>query len=331
MPFLPRTLRSCRVAPLLAALCALPLLSGSAFGWGCEGHQTIALIARAHLTPEAAAAVDSLLSNNPIDAAISRYCKDRPADLMADSASWADDVRNTEKTGPWHYIDIPLAYVQTATADVMEWCPPIGPAVDGKDRSGCVVDAIQYEWTILRQNATQAPTRTKALRYVIHFVEDVHMPLHTTTNNDNGGNCAVINFFSETPATNLHSIWDTKLIQHQLAAKNLTQQQYAADIDRRFAARWSDWGTSKAGIAEWVWEGHRLAAQVTYGDLKPMIPVEDPDEPTDCNAEKAKTAALKITVGQAYFDQSIPVVEEQMAKAGYRLAAMLNQTFAPKQ
>ena len=59
----------------------------------------IALIARAHLTPAAANAVDQLLRENPIDPALSRFCKDRPNDLMADSATWADDAKNIEKTG----------------------------------------------------------------------------------------------------------------------------------------------------------------------------------------------------------------------------------------
>jgi hypothetical protein len=164
---------------------------------------------------------------------------------------------------------------------------------------------------------------------VIHFVEDLHQPLHTTDNDDQGGNCTVIGFFSDEKPTNLHSIWDTRLIQRELAEKKMTQEQYAADLDRRFAGRWNDWGTSQTGIAEWVWEGHKLAADVVYGDLKPAIPVEDPDQPTDCDAEKARVAALHINVSGAYFDQSMPVVDEQLAKAGYRLAAILNQTFAP--
>jgi hypothetical protein len=308
---------------------ALFLFSGSAFGWGCEGHQMVALIAHAHLTPEAAQAVDNLLRNNPIDAAVNRYCKDRPADPMADASTWADDVRATEKNGPWHYIDIPLAFHQTATADVMMWCPPIGPAIGTNDRTGCVVNALQYEWTILRQNATQAATRAKALRYVIHFVGDLHQPLHTTDNNDRGGNCTVINFFSDAQATNLHSIWDTKIIQRELAEKKMTQEKYAEDLDRRFSKRWEDWGTAKTGIAEWVWEGHRVATEVTYGDLKPAISVEDPDQPTDCDEEKARVAALHIAISGAYFDRSVPATEEQLVKAGYRLASILNQTFTP--
>ena len=59
----------------------------------------VALIARAHLTPAASAAVDRLLRENPIDPALNRFCKDRPNDLMADAATWADDVKNTEKNG----------------------------------------------------------------------------------------------------------------------------------------------------------------------------------------------------------------------------------------
>ena len=88
----------------------------------------IALIARAHLTPEASAAVDQLLRENPIDPTLNRFCKDRPADLMADSATWADDARNIEKTGEWHYIDIPLA-IDTRCGS-RKRCPEMVPAAD---------------------------------------------------------------------------------------------------------------------------------------------------------------------------------------------------------
>src|ERR1043166_8363102 len=97
------------------------ILAGNLWGWGCEGHQITALIARAHLTPAAAAAVDRLLKENPIDPALSRFCKDRPVDPMADASTWADDIRNTEKTASWHYIDIPLTTAGNTSLD--PWCP----------------------------------------------------------------------------------------------------------------------------------------------------------------------------------------------------------------
>src|SRR5580693_4382262 len=122
---------------LLCFLAMLPLATASAFGWGCEGHQMIALIARAHLTPAASKAVDQLLRENPIDPALNRFCKDRPADPMADSATWADDIKNIEKTGDWHFIDIPLAVRDSADGkDAMKWCKP----VDGKP--GCITSAL---------------------------------------------------------------------------------------------------------------------------------------------------------------------------------------------
>ena len=71
---------------LLTVFAALPLVSASAFGWGCEGHEMVALIARAHLTPQVSAEVDRLLRANPVDPAQDRNCRDHPDDLMALSA-----------------------------------------------------------------------------------------------------------------------------------------------------------------------------------------------------------------------------------------------------
>ena len=190
------------------------------FGWGCEGHQIVALIARAHLTPVASAAIDQLLRENPIDPALNRFCKDRPGVLMADSATRADDARNAEKTGEWHYNDIPLSVEK---GDAMIWCAPLGPSVNDKDRPGCIVNALEYEWNLLRDQAQPGPVRAKALRYVIHLTGDLHQPLHTEDNNDKGGNCTSMQFFAETRPANLHAIWDYKIIAHDLEAHHTTQ------------------------------------------------------------------------------------------------------------
>jgi hypothetical protein len=308
-----------RVSLLLIACC------GTAFGWGCEGHQMVALIARAHLTPAAAAAVDKLLSQNPIDPALNRFCKDRPADPMADASTWADDAKNTEKTGVWHYVDIPLT-VKGQTS-LSPWCPPIGLATGGKDRPGCVTNAIEYEWTILRDTAKSDTARATALRYVIHLVGDIHQPLHDSDNDDHGGNCTALRFYTEERPANLHAIWDYKLIQRELTIRKTNQTDFVAVLDQKFANRWQSWGETKTGAVEWAWESFALAKSVIYGDLKPPIPVEAPNPQSDCSEEREKVAALHIAVDNAYFEQTIPVVREQLAKAGYRLAALLNQTF----
>jgi hypothetical protein len=309
--------------PVFSLLALLPFATGSAFGWGCEGHQMIALIARAHLTPAASSAVDQLLRENPIEPALSRFCKDRPNDLMADSATWADDARNIEKTAEWHYIDIPLA--APSGSDAMKWCKP---APDGKP--GCIVTALDYEWALLRDMSQPAPVRAKALRYAIHLVEDLSQPLHAADNHDRGGNCTEIRFFSQEKPENLHAIWDYKIIARELEARKATQAQYAKTLDEDFARNWPLWGESNIDVPAWTWESHTLAATVAYADLKPPIPIASPDsglaDDAACMAGRAAVAALHISIDDEYVSHALPMIREQLAKAGYRLAALLNQT-----
>jgi hypothetical protein len=302
---------------------ALSIPATPAFGWGCEGHQIVALIARAHLTPAASAAVTKLLTDFPMDPKANHPCKD--LDAMVDAATWADDTRSSEKTGPWHYVDIPLS--EKDGRSLAAWCPPVGPSDDGKDRPGCVTDAIEYEWSILLDTSRSGLSRAVALRYLIHFVGDMHQPLHDSDNDDQGGNCTAIQFFAEERPANLHSIWDTKLIQHELGAKKETRADYAKDLDQQFADHWPVWGTSVVDPTAWAWEGSKVARTVTYGNLKPAIAVEQPGVPADCSAEREKVSALHIAIGDAYSDAAMPAIGEQLAKAGYRLADLLNRTF----
>jgi hypothetical protein len=117
------------------------------------------------------------------------------------------------------------------------------------------------------------------------------------------------------------------LIQHELAAKKENAAEYARLLDKEYADHWHAWGVPPVDPTAWAWENNRIARAFTYGNLKPAIPIEKPDPKADCNAERDKVAALHIAIGDPYFDASIPVVGEQLAKAGYRLADLLNRTF----
>jgi hypothetical protein len=282
----------------------------------------IALIARAHLTPAVSSAVDRLLRENPIDPTLNRFCKDRPNDPMADSATWADDARTIEKTGDWHFIDIPLAV--HVDSDAMKWCKP---EPDGQP--GCIVSAIEYEWAILRDKSRPAPMRAKALRYLIHFVGDLSQPLHASDNHDRGGNCTEIRFFAEPNPQNLHAIWDYRIIARDLEIRKSTQPQYARTLDEDFARIRPIWSESKGDILAWTWDSHALAATIVYADLKPPIPISSAGtaDQAECTAERAAVAALHISIDDEYVGRALPVIREQLAKAGYRLAGLLNQTF----
>jgi nuclease S1 len=316
-----------RIAVILLA--TIPFCNGSAFGWGCQGHQMVALIARAHLTPAASAAVDRLLLENPIDASLFRLCKDRPDDPIADAATWADDHRSVDKsTETWHYIDIPLAVHAGSIPEreAMKWC---APAAGGG--AGCIVSALDDQWAILRDASRPAAARAQALRYVIHFAGDVAQPLHASDNHDQGGNCTSISFFAEEKPRNLHAIWDTQLIARSLDADHLTQPQYARKLDERFAGHWAEWGESRTNFLAWAWDSHGIAESVAYGDLKPQIPTapaaEGQADKDACSIEREQVSGLHISIGDSYDAEALPVIGEQLAKAGYRLAGLLNQVF----
>jgi hypothetical protein len=306
----------------------MPLFAGSAFGWGCAGHQMIAFIARAHLTPTASAAVDRLLRDNPIDPALSRFCREHPADLMADSITWADDVKSTLKTGEWHYIDIPLAVTR---GNAMEWCPPIGPSVEGGDRPGCLLNALAAEIAILRDKTQPDAIRAEALRYVIHLLGDLTQPLHTDDNRDQGGNCVALRTSYQERPTNLHSLWDSGLIAEEAKRKQFTDAQFAAWLDREFSDKWDAWSNSPVDLEAWAWESHGLDASVVYSGLQPPVPVEPRDagraDKAACDEKTAQTGAMHITIGQPYIDAAMPVIHQQLVKASYRVAGMLNQIF----
>src|SRR5579863_5863595 len=84
-----------RLAGFFATLIALVFMASlgvpNANAWGCKGHQTVALIAEKHLTTEAKELVLKLLSENPIDPQLKRYCGSAVSDAMGDASTWADD------------------------------------------------------------------------------------------------------------------------------------------------------------------------------------------------------------------------------------------------
>src|SRR5258708_9609717 len=108
-----------KAVSLAGALALLLMTAPTAPSWGCKGHQTVALIAEKPLTPEAQQMVQKLLSDNPVDPKLRRWCGNATTDLMVDASTWPDDVRNERKNGPWHYIDIPRGKHK---GDLDEYC-----------------------------------------------------------------------------------------------------------------------------------------------------------------------------------------------------------------
>jgi hypothetical protein len=293
-----------------------------AFGWGCEAHQMIALTARRHMTPAASRAVDELLNRFPMDANLKRFCRDRQEDVMADSASWADDVR-LKLDDPWHFIDISLTVLKPV-ADLTPWCSPIDASVRGGQASGCVTNAIDFNRKILEDRNRPGAERADALRFLIHFFGDITQPLHNVS--DTGGNCSSVRFFDQERPTNIHSMWDSGILTHVRNERKVSSLTLFNAMDLRFARMGKAWMKAKADPAAWSWEAHRIGVQMAYGLLSPQIPASFQEE-GNCDAERARVAELNIQVGNVYVNRVWPVMESQMMKSAYRLAGYLNGVF----
>jgi nuclease S1 len=313
-----KTLTSYLLFLTLGAL--LPLVyPAAAFAWGCKGHQTVALIAAKHLTPEARQFVDKLLSENPVDPQLKRYCGNSSRDLLADASTWPDDVRNERKNGPWHYIDIPRG---APRAPLAQYC--------GND--GCATKAMADQLAILTDKSADPGKRAEALRYVVHFVGDLHMPLHATTNNDEGGNCVPVRYFRRRPhaagnsfAPNLHQVWDTAIVERDM--EGAEPPEYADYLSLVFSWDFPKWQSAGIHVDEWAWESHDLAETIVYGALIPSVPPETPalvHSCTDANNIGERMMRMHFFAGESYQQAAAPIVEERLAQAGLRLALILN-------
>jgi hypothetical protein len=121
------------------------------------------MIAEKHMNAHALEMANKLLQSEPIDPALSRFCPNQGLDWMADASTWPDDIRNVRpEASAWHYIDIPRDAPRSALA---ESCPA---------PTGCVTSALAHQTELLRSDATDPRERADALRFIIHFVGDLH-------------------------------------------------------------------------------------------------------------------------------------------------------------
>jgi nuclease S1 len=202
-----KLLRAWRLVALLLSLAAT-----TAFAWGTQGHQVVANLAYAQLTPKARTEVDRLLALEP-------------GATLASLSAWADETRN-KTTAPWHFVNFPR---DSCSYDAQRDCP----------HGQCIVGAIDRQLAVLASNASDEK-RLNALKYIVHLVADVHQPLHAGYADDRGGNQYQIQAFGR--GTNLHALWDSGLIENTgldtaaMTAKLLAAPIAAGDLDAAHAA-----------------------------------------------------------------------------------------------
>jgi len=297
------------------------LLAPGLFAWGCEGHQAIAIMAENMMPSGVAQRINELLAAHPGPKLPRTYCDVSGLSPLAQAATWADDFRDVDRsTGQLHFIDIPIALRQPP--DLAAYC-----------KEGCVVDAIRTNLEKFK-TATNDDERATALRFLIHFVGDVHQPLHSSTNNDRGGNCVAVSYYSlkaavsgpqDVASPNLHSIWDSNLLRTFMRRKDFTVETIAEHLQKEYARRIRRWAAVQDPAA-WALDAFERSRTVTYGALPAHIRAEDPVEVKTCaddNHIAQRTLALNEQIDDVYLDSAIPVVQVQLAKAAARLARML--------
>jgi hypothetical protein len=165
------------------------------------------------------------------------------------------------------------------------------------------------------------------------LVGDLHQPLHCANNNDLGADCVPVAYFGQSPhrehpdgnvyEPNLHAVWDGLIIRRILDHHG--SGWFAHVLENRFAAQLAVWELDPIDLNAWAWETHHVAQETAYGRLPVAVPEETAKSFTQCAEMSAKMLQLHEQLGQAYQNAAAPVVEEQLAKAGIRLAMVLNQ------
>jgi len=264
----------------LTLILVLPLITvpRAAYGWGREGHRLTALVAEQYLTPQTRAEVTRLLGNQS----------------MADVAPWADDYRSSHpETAPWHFVDIPST---ASHFDRDRDCP-----VPAKDPASfwhdCITDRILEFEQVLGNTALTDAERAQALRFLIHFIGDIHQPFHAL-GDERGGNGISVSVLGSvycgTHHCNLHGVWDDELIEQH----GLKEQKFAAMlIDKIQQNHWErfDGGDPVA----WAEASHRYAVQAL--------------------------APNNAILPRDYIETEEKIVDAQLAMGGLRLAHVLNQ------
>lgn len=275
------------------ALAAATLPTGVS-AWGYEGHKVIADIARAYLSPAALTRVDALLATDTGSLTQTD---------MASRSTWADAWRGAghRETAQWHFVDVEIDHPDLGAAcfgfPAASALASAGPAQD------CVVNKIEEFGRELASPATAPAERLLALKYVLHFVGDLHQPLHAGENHDRGGNCVQVSLGGPR-TTNLHSYWDTAVVEALGADPDALAVKLRAQITPAQRSAWE-----QGDVRRWAAESFGVATATVY----------QAGSRAGCGND---SAPITLPVGYDVAAQKTAVL--QLQRAGVRLALVLN-------
>ena len=227
---------------LLAFLAALFLLPAPAMAWWEYGHETVGLIAYKQVTPKTRAEIRRLLAKGAL--LETPTC---PVNTIERAAYWADCVKELgarfSYAYSWHYQNVDI-------------CKPFDLKAACKD-GNCVSAQIERNAKLLKDRKVPERERLMALVFLIHFMGDLHQPLHAGDKGDLGGNRAKAAYGAvSTERMNLHSIWDGYLAERAISTPPSVVRLYSAAERAEMGA-----GT----VEDWSRESWAVARDAVYG------------------------------------------------------------------
>lgn len=252
----------------------LLLIPMSGFSWGVTGHRVVAEIASRHLTPQARKAIYALLGKQS----------------MAMVANWPDFIKSDtthqyDHTSPWHYLDFPPNCTRQQFDEVIK----------AHSTGENLYTETQALLKKLKDPSTSKADKVFALTFLIHMIGDMHQPLHTGRDEDQGGNKIQVMWFDR--PTNLHRVWDEHLIEFQ----QLSYTEYTQALDTASAATVRN--IQSGSVADWMYDSNQLSGKVY----------------------SLTHAGDKLSYRYNFWFAAD--LNKQLLKGGLRLAALLNEVY----
>ncbi len=257
----------------LVAFLSLLLVAPAALAWGPEGHRVVAELAWRQLDARAQAAVKKLLAQGGFES-------------LAEAATWPDDIRHMPQFQQLWKDTRRKHYINFSDADCV-YDPP-KQCRDGD----CVVAAIEKYESILADRSLPPVERMRALVFVVHFIGDIHQPLHAGYRHDAGGNLYQVQFEGE--GSNLHRVWDSGMLD----TRHMSSRQYAEFLAAKGPVTLPAAEPGVKPPVQWAEESCRITRRIYPQGHK---------------------------IGQPYAEKWLPTADKRLREAGARLAKTLNR------
>ena len=255
----------------------------NASAWGADGHRLICAMAEAKLTPEAKSMLSETLR-------MGKFLDNNADEDFPEACLWPDKARHTTHKGSYeeHFINVPKS---EDSVDLARDCAALN----------CVATAIQRNLVYLSRDAQgkrEKARKAAALRFLAHFVGDLHQPLHVGNGEDWGGNKIGVNWYGK--KANLHGIWDYEILK-KAGITYPDSLEYLQEIKPE---------DSTSDVLAWIRTSFRLARNNAYKDTEGNL------------------IASGDTLSDAYFERAKPIVMSQISLSSSRLAYLLNELAA---